>query len=248
MPRPNQSVQRLYCETDLTAQALISLGESQAHYLRSVVRMSIGDAVLVFNGRDGEWLAEITELGKKRAALVLQNQTRLQDEAGDIMLLLAPIKRDRLDYLAQKATEMGASHLLPVITKRTQNSKLNIERLQANAIEAAEQCNLLHVPQIDAPRRLDQILADWPSDRSIIFCDEHADLEQGLSDLQHLKGQKIAILIGPEGGFDEAERAGLLARKDTVAVSLGPRILRADTALVAALALVQSQIGDWRQG
>lgn len=248
MPRPNQSVQRLYCETDLTAQALISLGESQAHYLRSVVRMSIGDAVLVFNGRDGEWLAEITELGKKRAALVLQNQTRLQDEAGDIMLLLAPIKRDRLDYLAQKATEMGASHLLPVITKRTQNSKLNIERLQANAIEAAEQCNLLHVPQIEAPRRLDQILADWPSDRSIIFCDEHADLEQGLSDLQHLKGQKIAILIGPEGGFDEAERAGLLARKDTVAVSLGPRILRADTALVAALALVQSQIGDWRQG
>lgn len=248
MPRPNQSVQRLYCETDLTAQALISLGESQAHYLRSVVRMSIGDAVLVFNGRDGEWLAEITELGKKRAALVLQNQTRPQDEAGDIMLLLAPIKRDRLDYLAQKATEMGASHLLPVITKRTQNSKLNIERLQANAIEAAEQCNLLHVPQIDAPRRLDQILADWPSDRSIIFCDEHADLEQGLSYLQHLKGQKIAILIGPEGGFDEAERAGLLARKDTVAVSLGPRILRADTALVAALALVQSQIGDWRQG
>ncbi len=248
MPRPNQSVQRLYCETDLTAQALISLGESQAHYLRSVVRMSIGDAVLVFNGRDGEWLAEITELGKKRAALVLQNQTRPQDEAGDIMLLLAPIKRDRLDYLAQKATEMGASHLLPVITKRTQNSKLNIERLQANAIEAAEQCNLLHVPQIEAPRRLDQILADWPSDRSIIFCDEHADLEQGLSDLQHLKGQKIAILIGPEGGFDEAERAGLLARKDTVAVSLGPRILRADTALVAALALVQSQIGDWRQG
>ncbi len=248
MPRPNQSVQRLYCETDLTAQALISLGESQAHYLRSVVRMSIGDAVLVFNGRDGEWLAEITELGKKRAALVLQNQTRPQDEAGDIMLLLAPIKRDRLDYLAQKATEMGASHLLPVITKRTQNSKLNIERLQANAIEAAEQCNLLHMPQIEAPRRLDQILADWPSDRSIIFCDEHADLEQGLSDLQHLKGQKIAILIGPEGGFDEAERAGLLARKDTVAVSLGPRILRADTALVAALALVQSQIGDWRQG
>jgi 16S rRNA (uracil1498-N3)-methyltransferase len=248
MPRPNQSVQRLYCETDLTAQALISLGESQAHYLRSVVRMSIGDAVLVFNGRDGEWLAEITELGKKRAALVLQNQTRPQDEAGDIMLLLAPIKRDRLDYLAQKATEMGANHLLPVITKRTQNSKLNIERLQANAIEAAEQCNLLHVPQIEAPRRLDQILADWPSDRSIIFCDEHADLEQGLSDLQHLKGQKIAILIGPEGGFDEAERAGLLARKDTVAVSLGPRILRADTALVAALALVQSQIGDWRQG
>jgi 16S rRNA (uracil1498-N3)-methyltransferase len=248
MPRPNQSVQRLYCETDLTEQALISLGESQAHYLRSVVRMSIGDAVLVFNGRDGEWLAEITELGKKRAALVLQTQTRQQDEANDIMLLLAPIKRDRLDYLAQKATEMGASHLLPVVTKRTQNSKLNIERLQANAIEAAEQCNLLHVPKVEAPSRLDHVLADWPADRCIIFCDEHADLEQGLSGLQRLKGQKIAILIGPEGGFDEEERAVLLARKDTLAISLGPRILRADTALVAALALVQSQIGDWRQG
>ena len=248
MPRPNQSVQRLYCEAELTKQAVISLGDNQAHYLRSVVRMAIGDAVLVFNGRDGEWLAEITELGKKRAALVLQTQTRQQDEANDIMLLLAPIKRDRLDYLAQKATEMGASHLLPVVTKRTQNSKLNIERLQANAIEAAEQCNLLHVPKVEAPSRLDHVLADWPADRCIIFCDEHADLEQGLSDLQRLKGQKIAILIGPEGGFDEEERAVLLARKDTLAISLGPRILRADTALVAALALVQSQIGDWRQG
>ncbi len=248
MPRPNQSVQRLYCEADLAAQAGISLGENQAHYLRSVVRMAIGDTVLLFNGRDGEWLAEITELGKKRAALIVQNQTRQQDERNDIMLLLAPIKRDRLDYLAQKATEMGASHLLPVVTKRTQNSKLNLERLQANAIEAAEQCNLLHVPQIEAPRRLDHVLADWPSDRRIIFCDEHADIEQGMSDLQRLKGQKIAVLIGPEGGFDEDERAVLLARKDTIAISLGPRILRADTALVAALALVQSQIGDWRQG
>jgi 16S rRNA (uracil1498-N3)-methyltransferase len=248
MPRPNQSVQRLYCEAELTEQAVVSLGDNQAHYLRSVVRMAIGDALLVFNGRDGEWLAEITELGKKRAALVLQTQTRQQDEANDIMLLLAPIKRDRLDYLAQKATEMGASHLLPVVTKRTQNSKLNIERLQANAIEAAEQCNLLHVPKVEAPSRLDHVLADWPADRCIIFCDEHADLEQGLSGLQRLKGQKIAILIGPEGGFDEEERAVLLARKDTLAISLGPRILRADTALVAALALVQSQIGDWRQG
>ena len=247
MPRPNQSVQRLYSDAELGPDTALCLGEAQAHYVRSVVRLAVGDSVLLFNGRDGEWRAQIEKIGKKQVDLTLQEQTRRQTQAADIMLLLAPIKRDRLDYLAQKATEMGASHLLPVVTKRTQNSKLNIARLQANAVEAAEQCNLLHVPTIDAPQRLDEVLDAWPDDRAIIFCDEHADMEQGMAGLQALQGQKIAVLIGPEGGFDAAERARLLAREDTLAISLGPRILRADTALVAALALIQSQIGDWRK-
>jgi len=247
MTRPNQSVQRLYVGTPLSDNASLSLEGNASHYVRNVVRLSVGDALLLFNGRDGEWLAEIDKVGKKQIELHLVEQTRQQQQGGDIVLLMAPIKRDRLDYVAQKATEMGASRITPVITRRTQNTKINVARLAANAVEAAEQCNLLSVPQVDEAQRLDAVLAQWPDDRVIIFCDEHADLEAGLAGLQDLKGQKIALLIGPEGGFDASERDMLLARADTLAISLGPRILRADTALVAALALVQSQIGDWRR-
>ena len=248
MPRPNQSVQRLYVEAALTADSTLALTGNPAHYLRNVLRLAVDDEVLLFNGRDGEWLAQISQISKKQIMLNLRAETRPQTAPTDLQLLLAPIKRDRLDYVAQKATEMGATHITPVITRRTQNTKLNLDRLRANAIEAAEQCNLLSVPQFDAAMRLDVLLDNWADDRVIVFCDEHADVAQGMAALQNLKGQKIALLIGPEGGFDPQERDRILARSSTLALSLGPRILRTDTALVAALALVQSQIGDWRDG
>jgi 16S rRNA (uracil1498-N3)-methyltransferase len=248
MPRPNQSVQRLYVSAALNADAELVLEGNPAHYLRNVVRLGIDDDVLLFNGRDGEWLAQISQISKKQVSVQLRAITRPQTAPTDLQLLLAPIKRDRLDYVAQKATEMGATRITPVITRRTQNTKLNLDRLRANAIEAAEQCNLLSVPHFDDAIRLDALLEGWADDRVIVLCDEHADVAAGMDALQDLKGRKRALLIGPEGGFDPQERDQLLARQDTLALSLGPRILRADTALVAALALVQSQIGDWRDG
>ncbi|NCF79648.1 MAG: 16S rRNA (uracil(1498)-N(3))-methyltransferase, partial [Alphaproteobacteria bacterium] len=188
----------------------------------------------------------ITALDKKRLVIEPEEQTRPQETPADIWLLVAPVKRDRLDYLAQKATEMGVGKLWPIVTARTQGGQLKHERLRANAIEAAEQCNILSVPEIAELTLMQDALADWPQDRVLIFCDEAAQAGEGQAALDELKGRKVALLIGPEGGFDATERAMLQARADSFSLSLGPRILRTDTAVVAALALVQARLGDWQ--
>ena len=250
MPRitpPVQKIsQRLHVTQDLRVEEAVTLDDKQAHYLRNVLRLELGAQLLLFNGRDGEWRGRIAALGKKQVVIEPEEQTRPQDAPCDIWLLVAPVKKDRLDYLAQKATEMGVGKLWPVITARTQGGQLKHERLQANAIEAAEQCNILSVPEIAEVTRLQDALADWPQDRVLVFCDEAAPAGEGLAALDDLRGRKLALLIGPEGGFDEAERAALNAHIPAFTLSLGPRILRTDTAVVAALALLQSRLGDWQ--
>ena len=249
-PPVHKISQRLHVTQDLAAGQRLVLVDKQAHYLRNVLRLEAGAQILFFNGRDGEWLGRIIDIGKKQVSIELIEQTRAQNMGSDIWLLVAPVKKDRLDYLAQKATEMGVGRLMPVMTARTQGGKA-VSRdklcanLSANAIEAAEQCNILSVPDISEVANLADILADWPSDRALIFCDEEATIGEGLAALDKLKGQKLAVLIGPEGGFDQTERAMLNARADTHGLSLGPRILRTDTAVVAALALMQARLGDW---
>jgi 16S rRNA (uracil1498-N3)-methyltransferase len=202
---------------------------------------------LVFNGREGEWLATLDRSGKRSAVLILKEQTRAQDQAGDLDYLFAPLKRARLDYMVQKAVEMGASRLQPVITRHTQAERVNTARMRANAIEAAEQCGILNLPTIDEPQSLEQALAALDPARLLVFCDEDApasDPRVALSGVRQ-RGAPLALLIGPEGGFAADERAALLDRAGTIRIALGPRILRADTAAVAALALVQATLGDW---
>lgn len=244
---------RLHVEADLAANADVVLEKDQTHYLLNVLRMGTGDRVLLFNGRDGEWVAEIVEAAKKSCRLHVGERTRPHMELPDIWLLFAPVKKARLDFIAQKATEMGAGLIQPVITRRTIVSRVKDARLQANVIEAAEQCGLVAVPQVREAEKLDAILDRWTEQapgRRILFCDEGAAPGGALAILEGLakeggRGQAFALLVGPEGGFDEGERARLHARKDTVALSLGPRIMRADTAAIAALAAVQLVLGDW---
>lgn len=235
---------RLFLDGDLTTGATILLEPDQSNYLRNVLRLGAGGDVLVFNGRDGEWRAEIVEAGKKKTMLALRDRMRGQTSAGDLWYLFAPLKHARLDYMVQKAVEMGASRLQPVITRRTQAGRVNLDRMRANAIEAAEQCGLLSIPEIEEPQKLEHILSNWNEDRRLIFCDEGADTDNPLTALNALRKGPLAVLIGPEGGFDESERALMLKHPNVTAISLGPRILRADTAAVAALALVQASLGD----
>jgi len=236
---------RLFLDADVTAGAEIALDAEQSNYLRNVLRLGGGDAVLVFNGRDGEWRAEIAEAGKKKTSLAVRERTRAQTPPGDLWYLFAPLKHARLDYMVQKAVEMGVSRLQPVMTRRTQAARVNLERMRANAIEAAEQCGVLGVPDIEEPVALEKLLGAWPDKRRLIFCDEGAAVANPLATLGNVSPGPLAVLIGPEGGFDETERARLLKLPNILAVSLGPRILRADTAAVAALALVQAVLGDF---
>jgi len=236
MPIPDFARHRLFLEPALTDGARLPLEREQANYLLSVLRMKQDDTVLVFNGRDGEWLAAISVEGRKQASLTLVRQTRPQPAAPDLHYLFAPLKHARLDYMAQKAVEMGAGVIQPVLTRRTQVSRLNLDRMRANAVEAAEQCGILSLPEIRAERPLEAALEALEPERLLVFCDEAmAQAQPG----------PLAVLIGPEGGFDEGERQRILARPGTLPISLGPRILRADTAAVAALALVQAIRGDW---
>ena len=248
MARANASLQRLYVEADLSAGAVLAVADQQAHYLRNVLRLEPGAALLVFNGRHGEWLARIATLDKKSVTLAVESATRAQDTPDDIWLLVAPVKKNRLDYLAQKATEMGATRLVPVITQRTQGKKggVKLDKLRANAIEAAEQCNILSLPEIAEVEKLSVLLADWPDDRKLVFCDEMAASGTGIDQMEMLKGSKLAVLIGPEGGFEDAERDAIMALPQTVGLSLGPRILRSDTAVVAALAVLQNALQKTR--
>ncbi|MCU4179110.1 16S rRNA (uracil(1498)-N(3))-methyltransferase [Bosea sp. BH3] len=245
MAIPDFARHRLFIEGTFTPSATLPLEREQANYLLNVLRLKAGDTVLVFNGCDGEWLASIAPEGRKQASLSLLRQVKAQPPASDLHYLFAPLKHARLDYMAQKAVEMGAGLLQPVITRRTQVSRLNLDRMRANAVEAAEQCGILNLPEVAVEKPLEAALADLEPERLLIFCDEAMEEASPVSALAARTPASLAVLIGPEGGFDEAERRLIAARPNTLPISLGPRILRADTAAVAALALVQAVLGDW---
>ncbi|WP_028033996.1 16S rRNA (uracil(1498)-N(3))-methyltransferase [Chelativorans sp. J32] len=246
--RANYKMQRLYLSADLSRDAEVETTREQAHYLGNVLRMREGSQLLLFNGRDGEWLAEVAGLSKKSARLLLRERTREQTPQPDLMYCFAPLKQGRLDYLVQKAVEMGAGILQPVITQHTQVPKLGMDRLQANVIEAAEQCGILSIPAVREPVRLDALLSNWEEGRRLVFCDEDAAGQNPLGLVSALAGERLGLLVGPEGGFSETERVTLRRLPFVVAIPLGPRILRADTAAVAALAIIQAGAGDWRDG
>jgi 16S rRNA (uracil1498-N3)-methyltransferase len=245
---PETPKHRLYLDFALIQGTPVPLERDQANYLLNVLRMKEDDAVLVFNGRDGEWLAAVAVGGRKQASLIPLRQVRPQTAPPDLHYLFAPLKHARLDYMAQKAVEMGAGVLQPVLTRRTQVSRLKLDRLKANAVEAAEQCGILALPEIRAELTLEAVLAALEPGRLLVFCDEDTEAGSPVSALAQCRPGPLALLIGPEGGFDDAERRQVLARPNTLRISLGPRILRADTAAVAALALVQATLGDWVPG
>jgi 16S rRNA (uracil1498-N3)-methyltransferase len=236
---------RLFVEMPLAAGAVVECTSAQANYLGNVMRLGVGDRLLVFNGRDGEWLARLAMAKKGRCVLAAEAQTRAQGGGPDIHYLFAPLKKARLDYMVQKATEMGAALLQPVITRRTIAERVNSERMRANAIEAAEQCGILRLPEVREPEKLGAVLKDWPQERLLVFADEAAPIASPLEALATMPKGPAALLIGPEGGFDPAEREALRALPFVRAISLGPRVMRADTAAVAALALINAALGDW---
>ncbi len=242
-----KTAQRLFLLGDLAPGTAVTASAEQANYLVAVLRLDLGDAILLFNGRDGEWSANIARIAKRSVELTVTAQVRPQSTGSDLHYLFAPLKHARLDYMVQKATEMGASRLQPVLTERTQSRRVNTERMLANAVEAAEQCGVLGVPDVCEPRELDDVLRDWPAGRALIFCDEAGDRAGPLAALSRIaSGTPLALLVGPEGGFAPAERQRLLAHPAVTPIALGPRIMRADTAAVAALALVNAALGDWR--
>lgn len=247
MSRTGRNAQRLFVAGALGAGATVPLDVQQSNYLRNVLRLREGASILAFNGRDGEWDMRLTLSGKRDAALVCAERTRPQTSPPDLHYLFAPLKSARLDYMIQKAAEMGAGLIAPVMTRRTQAARVNLDRMMANAVEAAEQCGLLSVPAIAAPEPLERALARLAPGRLLVFCDEDAPVADPLAALgAYPAGTPLAVLIGPEGGFDEAERTLLLRHPFHVRLSLGPRILRADTAAVAALTLAQAVLGDLR--
>lgn len=254
-------IPRLYIDASLEADAVAPLSAAQAHYLKNVLRRDAGESILLFNGRDGEFAAEIIEMKKKGGLAKVVSRTRDQESEPDLHLLFAPVKRGALETIVQKAVEIGVARLTPIITERTITPKVNVERLKAIAVEAAEQCGRLTAPKIAAPAKLASIIDAWPEDRLMMFCDEAGDDEtqewggrrgRALPVLEALKVVDSApkgwsVLTGPEGGFTLEERAALRAKAFVVSVTLGPRILRADTAAIAALTLWQAALGDWRR-
>ena len=251
MPSADFRTPRIYLEAPLTGGAEVAFDRDQANYLRNVLRLGHDDAVLLFNGRDGEWRAKLALTGKRALSATVGERLRLQPEPLDLHFLFAPLKHARLDYLVQKAVEMGASRLQPVITRHTQVARVNTERMRANAIEAAQQCGVLTLPEIKEPVAFKTIAGSDDAERLLVFCDEDAEVTDSVAALAQAQplGQgrpPLAVLIGPEGGFAEDEREALRNRPNVVRIALGPRILRADTAAVAALALVQAVLGDWK--
>lgn len=240
---------RLFVSDNLVKNQALDTDRAQANYLLNVLRLRADDNVLLFNGRDGEWRASILPTGRKACSLVPIEQLRMQPQPYDLLYCFAPLKQARLDYMIQKAVEMGAGRLQPIITQYTQVQKLNEDRISANLIEATEQCGILNVPNLNEIMPLEKFLESWPQahpDRALIFCDELADASDQAERLQTISDRSKAVLIGPEGGFSEKERALLRSKPFVHGLSLGPRILRADTAAVAALAIVQAFIGDYR--
>jgi 16S rRNA (uracil1498-N3)-methyltransferase len=247
MPRYDFHTPRLYVDAPLVAGTDVVFDRNQTNYLRNVLRLGQGDAVLLFNGRDGEWQASLSTAQRRSLSATIGAQLRTQPAPADLHFLFAPLKHARLDYMVQKAVEMGASLIQPVITRHTQVARVNLERMRANVIEAAEQCGVLQLPGVAEPVPLERLAHDL--DRLLVFCDEAADadpLAALASTRSQILGRRLAVLVGPEGGFAEEERAALLKRPKVVRIALGPRILRADTAAVAALALVQAVLGDWK--
>lgn len=244
--RANYKMQRLYVEGDLEGESRIEVASQAAHYLTHVLRLQDGDEILAFNGRDGEWKSQLKPEGKKRLFLEPFEQTRPQPLPSDLVYCFAPLKQGRLDYMVQKAVEMGAGVLQPVVTQHTQVSKIGTDRIRANAIEAAEQCGILSIPESREAIRFDRFIEQWDKSRHLIFCDEGHESDDPLTILRAMTPGPAALLIGPEGGFSEEERQTLRKLPFVTAIPLGPRILRADTAAVAAMALVQSVLGDWR--
>jgi 16S rRNA (uracil1498-N3)-methyltransferase len=237
---------RLYVEAPLEADARVEATQEQAHYLLHVMRAKAGSRAALFNGRDGEWLAQIAEATKQRCVFICERQTRPQQGEPDVWLCFAPVKKTPADYLVQKATELGVSVLQPVLTRRTIVSRVNTGRMRANAIEAAEQSDRLAVPEIREPKTLEKLLTEWPDRRRLIFCDEVGEAPPIAEVVADSVLLELAVLIGPEGGFDPSERGQIRSRDFVMPVSLGPRILRADTAALAALAVWQALKGDWR--
>jgi 16S rRNA (uracil1498-N3)-methyltransferase len=240
--------QRLYVEAPLDAGIGVALSPDQASYLRGVLRMPPGAKVLVFNGRDGEWRAVLEHLGKRDCVLRIEAQTRAQAGGPDVDYLFAPLKKARLDYMVQKAVELGVGRLRPVITRRTVAERVKLERMRANVVEAAEQCGILRLSEVQEPEALDRVIAGWDAKRTLIFCDEaEADgTRSPIAALEAVPEGPLALLIGPEGGFDDSERLNLKRQPFVVSLPLGPRVMRADTAAVAALALIMALRGDWR--
>jgi 16S rRNA (uracil1498-N3)-methyltransferase len=249
MARTDFRTPRLYVSQDLAEGAEVKLDPQQTNYLVNVLRLGAGAPTLLFNGRDGEFSASLAASSRKAATLIVGAQSRPQETPPDVDYLFAPLKHTRLDYMAQKAVEMGASRLRPVITRQTQVSRVNLERLQANAIEACEQCGVIWIPEIAPVEPLAEALKRWPPERLLVFCDEEAEQASPLDALGSARADSgVGLLIGPEGGFDDDERAAILSAPRVLRLSLGPRILRADTAAVAALTLIQATLGDWPKG
>ena len=234
---------RLYVDQPLAPGQAVALSQDQAHYLTGVMRLTAGAPLLLFNGKDGEWRATLAQAGKRNAIATCEVQTKPLQLPPDLWLLFAPIKKARTDFIVEKAVELGASRILPVQTRHTNSDRIRQDRLQAHAIEAAEQCGATYVPQVTDLYHLDKLLAAWPTDRRLYWCDETA-LGQPAT-ITATTGP-AAILIGPEGGFSADEAAKLRGKPHVTPISLGPRILRADTAAVAALTLWQAACGDWR--
>lgn len=237
---------RLYVDAPLGEEQSVLLSRDHAHYLFGVMRQQVGAYVSLFNGRDGEWQAEVVEAGKRKGILVCNKLTAPLKMPPDVWLLFAPIKKARTDFIVEKAVEMGAHTIIPVITDYTNSERVRQDRLQAHAREAAEQCGATYVPEVQSAERLDRLLANWDPDRHILFADEsRAGQFGGLNDAPP---GPWAILIGPEGGFSPSERENLLKLPHVVPIALGPRILRADTAAVAAMTMWQQALGDWETG
>ena len=253
MPRYDFTTKRLFVSQDLHSNLAISLDRKQSNYMINVLRHKHQDKILSFNGRDGEWLCRLEIEGRKSASLIPFEQTRPQPEESQLTFIFAPLKKGRLDYMVQKAVEMGAAKLQPVITEFTQNSKLNPGKIEANIIEAAQQCGIISLPKYLPPQNLENLLKNWDETVSLIFCDEGSESQNPIDALKKLKKKlaskegptPLAVLVGPEGGFSEIERQMLHNLPFVTAIPLGPRVLRADTAAVAALAVVQAVIGDW---
>jgi 16S rRNA (uracil1498-N3)-methyltransferase len=237
---------RLFVQDELAAGRDVVLSGDHAHYLVNVMRQGVGAPILLFNGRDGEWRALIVETSKRACRVALEARTRDQTRVPDVELIVAVVKRARLETIVEKAAELGAARVRPVLTQRTNADRVRTDRLAAIMVEAAEQCERLEVPVLEEPEKLDRLLDRWDASRRLIFCDEGGEAEDALTALGALPPGPASILIGPEGGFSPEERARLRAMHGVVAVTLGPRILRADTAAISALTLFQAAAGDWR--
>lgn len=243
--RANFRMQRLFVTADLKSGTAIEASAEQFNYLVNVLRMGDDSDILLFNGRDGEWKATLSLPTRKRLLMTPMEETRAQPAAADLHYLFAPLKVGRLDYLVQKAVEMGAGVIQPVTTQHVQGKITSMDRLRANVIEAAEQCGVLSVPEVAEPVRLADLIEGWPRERRIIYCDEGDAGQNPLPILSGIKETQLALLVGPEGGFSEQERTMLRGLDFVTAIPLGPRILRADTAAVAAMAVIQAALGDW---